>query len=571
MKKAYIFGTLVAIGASLAGCNDFLDDNRYPLTQETDSPLFWSETSNCDLECDYMYNYFEGYGQGNSLGNYYFSTLSDDQAPSGFPNWNNTNIPASSGSWSTPYERVRHIQYIIRGVAGSSLEAADKAHYTGIARLNRAYQFWTLVKRYGDVTWVDELVDVNSNEILYGPRTNRDVVMDNVLEDLDYAIANIKVQSGKQVWSKDLALAIKSDICLYEGTFCKYRTQDVNGYAPNQERAKKFLEACADASKQLVDRYPTLNESYRANYNSGLAAAQANPEMIFFKGYNDNIFMHSTVSYTCSSTTINGITKDAFDNYLFTDGKPLALTTCDKSDVGEVDAEGNYSIQKLLDVRDGRLAQTTDPVVYYTDMTWVRDGSMALTSSTGYGVSKFDNTSMPVANRTSTTRNITCAPLYWASLIYCNYAEAKAELGTLTDADLNLTVNKLYTRAGLPTTTVADLTAMNDPANNMGVSSLLWEIRRCRRCELIMDKDYRYYDLIRWHQLELLDNTKHPNIFLGANMTKAPVTINNVGGYVAPNYSGQNRVYEARQYLYPIPSQQNTLTNDALGQNPGWK
>ena len=63
-----------------------------------------------------------------------------------------------------------------------------------------------------------------------------------------------------------------------------------------------------------------------------------------------------------------------------------------------------------------------------------------------------------------------------------------------------------------------------------------------------MDKDYRYYDLIRWHQLELLDNTKHPNIFLGANMTKAPVTITNVGGYVSPNY-GQNRIFEARQYL----------------------
>ncbi|MBD5174963.1 MAG: RagB/SusD family nutrient uptake outer membrane protein [Bacteroidales bacterium] len=569
MKKTIYISALAVMASAMAGCNSFLDDNRYPLTSETDSPLFWSETSNCDLEADYMYNYFSGYGQGNTLGSYYFSTLSDDQAPASFPNWNNTSVPASSSNWNSPYERIRHAMYIIKGVESSSLSDTDKGHYIGIARMNRAYQFWTLVKMYGDVTWVDDLVEVDS-EVLYGPRTNRDLVMDYVVEDLDYAIANIKTENGKQVWSKDLARAIKSDVCLYEGTFCKYRTLADNGYAADPDRATRYLNLCAEVSKTLLENYPTLSDSYRAIYNSSFDEAKANPEIIFMKGYPVNILMHSTVAYTCSSTTISGITKDAFDNYLFIDGKPLESTSCDKSDVGEVDEDGNYSIQKLLDVRDGRLAQTTDPCVYYTGMTWVRDGSMALTSSTGYGVSKFDNTSMPLSNRTQTTQNITTCPIYWASLICCNYAEAKAELGTITDADLDLTINKLYARAGLPSVTVSSLSAINDKANNMGVSSLLWEIRRNRRCELIMDKDYRYYDLVRWHQLELLDNNLHPNIFLGANMTAAPVSIDNVNGYVSPNYSGLNRVYEARQYLYPIPSQQNTLTDNALGQNPGW-
>lgn len=570
MNKLYLLGALAVMGMSVASCDDFFEKSRYPLTSETNSPLFWAEASNCEQECARMYNYFIGYGNGNSLGDFYFSTLSDDQAPAGFPNWANTNIPANSGNWSTPYQNIRHCMYIIKGVEGSTLPEADKANFIGIARLNRAYQFYKLVRVYGDVTWVDDVVEVDSKDILYGPRTNRDVVMDKVLEDLDFAIANIKVQSDKQQWSKDLALAIKSEICLYEGTFCKYRTLEENGYGPDLDRAKAFLEQCANASKQLIDRYPTLNPSYRANYNSGLADAQKNPEIIFFKGYNENVLMHSMVAYTCSSTPISGITKDAFNNYLFSDGLPLAKTTMDKSDVGEVDAEGNYSIAKLLAVRDYRLTETTDPVVYYTGMTWERDGSMAMTSTTGYGVSKFDNTSMPVSARTSTVKNYTCAPLWWASLIYLNYAEARAELGALNDDDLNLTINKLFERAKLPKRTRAELEAIQDPANNMGVSSLLWEIRRCRRCELIMDKDYRYFDLIRWHQLDLLDNIKHPAIFLGANMTKAPVAINNVDGYVMPNYAGQNRIFEARQYLYPIPSNQNTLTEGILGQNPGW-
>jgi hypothetical protein len=71
-------------------------------------------------------------------------------------------------------------------------------------------------------------------------------------------------------------------------------------------------------------------------------------------------------------------------------------------------------------------------------------------------------------------------------------------MGSLTQDDLNNSINKLQARAGLPAMTT---TPDADPANNMGVSNLIWEIRRCRRCELIMDNWYRYWDLIRWHQI----------------------------------------------------------------------
>ena len=116
-----------------------------------------------------------------------------------------------------------------------------------------------------------------------------------------------------------------------------------------------------------------------------------------------------------------------------------------------------------------------------TGLTYSRAGSSQLSSSSGYLIRKFDNTSIPVNFRTG--NNYTCAPVYWLSVIYCDYAEAKAELGQLTDAILDNTLNKLFARAGLPNQTVASMTAMADPANNMGVSSLIWEVRRCRRCE----------------------------------------------------------------------------------------
>ena len=109
----------------------------------------------------------------------------------------------------------------------------------------------------------------------------------------------------------------------------------------------------------------------------------------------------------------------------------------------------------------------------------------------------------------------------------------------------------------------------------MNVSSLIWEVRRCRRCELMCDNNFRYWDLIRWHQLELLDSEKHPNIMLGANMTASKAyndpelskDLKFTDGYL--NGSLGARTYDKKYYLFPIPQDQLNL-NKQLTQNPGW-
>jgi hypothetical protein len=589
MKKIFIIGALAAVGATFTGCNDFLNDNRYPLTTETDSPTYWGNTSNVQLQVDRYYLDYTGYGNGQSTGVYYFKTLSDDQCGGTFATWKYTSVPATSSNWSDNYTSIRGLQLILEGMktASPALSAADRANYEGIVKLNRARTYYELVRMYGDVTWIDGVPQPGEEQI-YGARTDRKVIMDSVMADLDYAIAGIKTNSGNQVWSKDLARAIKCEAALFEGTFWKYCTQAENGVAPDQARATKYLQLAAQAAQDIMNSSAgyALNTAtqdgtnegwdynygaYQYNYNQALKQAAANKEMIFMKAYNVDVFMHSTIDYTCGSTAISGITKDAFDAYLFKDGKPKALTTLDNTDVGVAEGEKAYSIQNLLDVRDARLAATTDPYVYYKGMGWTRGpkGSIEMTSTTGYGVAKYDNCSFPVAYRSQINKNYSCAPLYWLAVIYLNYAEAKAELGTLTDADLDMTINKLYARAELPSQTVASLTSMNDPANNMNVSSLIWEIRRCRRCELIMDNDFRYWDLIRWHQLELLDTNTHPNIVLGANYTGAPIKPGQFTGDYVNGSQGGSRTFEYKHYLYPIPSGQIALA-PALGQNYGW-
>ncbi|MDE6277356.1 MAG: RagB/SusD family nutrient uptake outer membrane protein [Muribaculaceae bacterium] len=570
MKKI-ILGLAAVAALGMTSCNDFLNDNRYPLDQQVANVEFWSNTVNVQAELDAFYNYFQGYGNGSGLGWFYAKSLSDDQSyTDGFQDWEFTTAPSSSAYWNDPYTYIRRANLLIEGVTAGSITGSEETNFVAQARLMRAYSYYLLVRYYGDVPLIKQALDPADTEALYGPRTNRDEVMDYVLEDLKFAVSGISNGKSKIVFTADMAAAMMSEICLYEGTFCKYRTAEENGKPADNARAQKFLTEAANAAQPLLAKYPIGNDlaSYEALYNSFRTTLNGNSEVIFAKMYDINTLKHSTIDYTSSSTPIRGITKDAFDNFLFVDGLPLAKTAEDKSDLAEVDADGNYSIAKPLAVRDGRLSVITDPYIYYTGKQYQRSNSMPMTSTTGYGVRKYWTANMSYDDAVTANRNYTCAPLYWGALVALNYAEAKAELGTLNDGDLNETLNKLYKRAGLPTQTVASLSAINDPANNMGVSSLIWEVRRCRRCELIMDNWIRYWDLIRWHQLDKLDNGKYPNILLGANITGMAVQISNVGGYIDAAF-GHTRTYNKKYYLFPIPEKQMQL-NVNLTQNPGW-
>lgn len=568
INKLLLAGVVVAGGVALTGCNDFLDENRDPLSQQTVNATFWNNPVNVENQTNYFYEMFTGYGNATGYGEFYFNTMSDDQSGTvggNFRDWVYTSVPVSDTNWNTPYIYIRRANTIIVNVEGSSMSAAERNNYLGIAHLFRAYSYYQLVRAYGDVPLVTKPLDITDEAELFGPRTARNEVMDLVLEDLNFAIENIKLDKSATQFSKDLAQAMKAEICLFEGTYCRYNSKD-------EARAKKFLEETVKACEAIMPNY-SIGNDYRSIYTTLNGALAKNPEIILTKSYVQGVFMHSTVDYTSGSTPIAGITKDAFDNYLFKDGKPLASTTCVKDDAAELLADGTLSIANALAQRDDRLAATTYDRVFYQDFPYQVENTAPMTSTTGYGVRKYNNFAIAFSDATTANKNYTDAPIYWLAEINLAYAEAKAELGTLTDADVANALNPLFRRAGLPEQTKAGLEAINDPANNMNVSGLIWEIRRCRRCELIMDNDIRYWDLIRWNQLELLDTNKHPNVARGANIKNSTVSFTTDGDYMNPSpvlYGGKQRTFNSKYKLYPIPSEQRGL-NNALTQNPGWE
>ena len=104
MKNIIKIAAVALVGLSFTSCDDFLNDNRFPLSSQAVNSAFWSNKVNVENQINYFYQDYSGYGNGSGGGTFYWKWLSDDQVGrKEFENWTFTNVPASSTSWSAPY------------------------------------------------------------------------------------------------------------------------------------------------------------------------------------------------------------------------------------------------------------------------------------------------------------------------------------------------------------------------------------------------------------------------------------------------------------------------------------
>ena len=541
--------------------------NNDPDDSFTKGNFFTSET-NVEMYTNYFYSEWKGYGNNGTYGVFYFPTLNDNQAVTGITTWDFITIPATDGTWDASYEEVRRANILLENIDGVEMDNPTKEYYKSLGRLYRAWQHFCVVRKFGDCYWVDHSLTTEDTDILYGPRQPRNDVMDNILVDLNYAVEHMgtKNASSRTAYNVHVAQAIKAQICLFEGTYAKYHKND-------EARAEKYLKEAKAAAEAIINsgefELTPGAEGYRANYNSLELAG--NKEMIMYKNYVQDILRHATQDYCCGSTPTNGMSKAAFNAYLMKDGS--LPTGEDKGVLGTEGYDaGKPVIYALLEARDPRLAQQIDGYLCYVGNNRARYegvegqiGAAENTVTTGYGILKFDEPETPSGLRQSTTGNVTDCPLFWLAEILLTHAEACAELGETAAATTS--INKLRARAGMP-----DLKLQGDPANNMGVSDLIWEVRRERRVELMFDNNDRYWSLIRWHQLDKLDTEKYPDqtkgAWIDASWPGADQVKRDAEGYIDLNDT-YVRKFEEKHYLAPIPSSQSVL-NPQIGQNPGW-
>ncbi len=542
----------------LTSCSkEFLDrGSKVVFSDET----FWTSENNVKSYCWEFYNLFTGYGTGTN-GDFYFTTFTDDQAARSmdlFP----TTAPASNSHWDYTYIRKANL-LLERVPAMESLTAEAANHYLGVARFFRAFEYANLVRHFGDVPYINRYLDQSEVEAIYAPRTPRAAVVDSIMADLQFAAQNIrstdrnKALGDANMVSQEVVWAYMSRVALYEGTYARYVTGD-------DARAVALLQVAREAAGNVIGKNSfSLTPVYHELYGS--LDLSKNPEVLLYKSYVSGILTHSVIGYTNSSTMMSGLTKDAVNSFLCSDGLPISLSPM---------YAGDETISQTLANRDLRLVQSVEGELAYIG----NPNEKGFTSSTGYIITKFNNEGLG-ASEVLAPNNPTDAPIFWLAEVLLNYAEASAELGVLTQGDLDATVNLLRARAGVAPMLLASIP--NDPLRDSDVSPLLWEIRRERRSELIMD-GFREWDIRRWGKLEYLNPAVKPDIFLGARIVSASAAPDALpdglsissDGYILPYGVGVGRPVEVpKNYLDAIPTGQLTLyqlKGVNFPQNPGW-
>ena len=559
MKRIYTYIKVLACAAALLqlapSCSDFLSRGSKTVFEDGN---FWTSENNVKSYCWEFYNLFTGFGTGTN-GDFYFTTFTDDQAARGmdlFP----TTAPASNSHWDYTYIRKANLLLVRVPQMGDVLSQEAAGHYLGMGRFFRAFEYANLVRHFGDVPYIDKYLDQSDVEGIYAPRTPRAEVVDSIVADLQFAASNLrtiarsKALGDANVVSAEVAWAFLARVALYEGTWAKYVEKDA-------ARGEELLQIAKEAAGKAVGNNNfSLTPVYKDLYSS--LDLSKNPEVMLYKAYNSGVLTHSVIGYTNSSTMMDGLTLDAVNSFLCSDGLPISLSGM---------YAGNDNISQTLANRDLRLVQCVEDELAYIG----NPNEKGFTSSTGYIITKFNNPQLGPSEILA-PNNPTDAPIFWLAEQLLIYAEAAAELGVIAQSDLDATVNLLRARAGVAPLVLGSIP--DDPLRDPDVSPLLWEIRRERRSELIMD-GFREWDIRIWGKLEYLNPSVKPAIFRGAKLSAEEVAIAqgilvDGDGYILPYGEGVTRAVEVpKNYLDAIPTGELTLyqiKGVEFPQNPGW-
>lgn len=474
-------------------CNkDFL--NRYPQTSISPQLFFKSEQ---DLAL-----YINGLLSLPGPGDYHGDQSTDNAATTASTEVKNMMIGSPSsktitGGWD--WGRLRDINYFLDHYNNPGIAAEAKNHYAGLARYYRAQFYLDKVKRYSDVPWYSHALLPDDSAALYLARSPRSLVVDSIIADLKFAASHVreKVPSGTpNVWA---VKAFYSRVALYEGTYRKYHPE-----LKLQNTTDQFLEIARDVARDIMDsqKFHLYNTGDPYHDYAVLFSSQdllPNPEIILARPFDlskpgavdgdQNLYIFGNYEQSPS--------RDLIQAYLMKDGTRFT----------QIQGYKKFGFVQEFQDRDPRIYQTiaypgwlrfpdTQPYIQQLNKNF-----------TGYHQLKGYNN----VTTDGVLRGSVDFPVYRYAEVLLNYAEALAELGQLTQADLDASINLIRNRAGMPPLNMTWANAHPDPAlvakfpDVTGVNQgVLLEIRRERRVEFALE-GYRFDDLMRWHAGKVLE------------------------------------------------------------------
>ena len=602
MKKLSIFA-LIASALMVTSCD--LDEHMQ--AQADKNMIFGSETG-LKMYIDGLYGQLPGqihyadealcdWGVNNSINTYELGAYSEDL----------------STSWS--WGNIRTNNYFIKWNTDARVDEKVRNNYTGIAKFFRAYQYFDKLKQYGAVPIITEPLEPDSED-LYKTQDSREDVVNFILDDLQWAYEHITTSNATPnnvAINKWTALAFKAKVALFEASWRKYHAGTAYT-AGCTTSADQLYAVAAAAAKEIMDKGPyslytgTKNGTGEAGNGRGTyrdlftsETTQGNPEVML--AYEITAPSTGEANWRLNSSSYGShlcMSRIFAQTFLNTDGTFF----------NEKNADGTYKtfVEECAN-RDWRLYQVIRGPKYtwkINDQFTIEPANFKDHTYTGYQLTKFVYDDKNMDDKSSGTYD---DPLLRYAEILLIYAEAKAELGTITDAEWAQTIGALRARAGI-TAGLDKVPSVKDPllVKYYGdLSAAVLEVRRERSIELIME-GHRQVDLKRWACGELWETMPWEGVYVPAldtqldmnddgvmdvyftskkadelskedgkiaaylneNQTMKKLEDDPKGGYVMYYAYGDRRVWNDNMYLYPIPTQVGIM-NPNLTQNPGWK
>ena len=452
--------------------------------------------------------------------------------------------PEQTTSWS--WSGLRRVNYFIDALKSEDCTVDEdiKEHYIALGYWFRAWFYFDKLRSYGDVPWFEHVISSTDEATMYKDRDPRDLIVKNLIRDLDYCYEHLKTEEsvGNSLVSKYAALLLKARICLYEASWKKYHNLEDLYYTSDE----LYGLAASTANMIIQSGKFSLNTTtfnngqnevgaYRAVFHS---EAVIEEEVIMGLCTDPAYGVYSSANRHFNSNYGNGdcMSRAFVHTYLNLDGTPFT-------------SKPNYSTVLFKDEftgRDQRMIQTLKFPEYRSVGASHADlvpDILHQNAVTGYQIIKFtlDNTTY---NDSSDGTNSIPLMRYAEALLI--YAEAKAELGTITHSDWANTIGLLRARAGitaglknLPTTIDTYLQQTFYPTVT---DPVILEIRRERAIELFFE-GFRTSDLDRWAEGHLIEDLPWTGIHIPALDT--PVDVRG---------KGRDELYFSEKPLAQIPA-----------------
>ena len=296
MKKiVYIFSALLLLLVGTASC----DVTRDPEVTPKQKPF--ESLKQAQMNRDAVYALLRGVESPNALdgievqGDLYHLTFLDNNSLYGLYRWQRQSVQDHAivaGYYASYYSVLMQANYFIyranelKENPEVKLTADDKAlldQYIGEMKVIRALGHWRLIQRFSK-PWNGVDDDAEFNGILlqteYAPLENaqakkasRKAVYDQIMKDLDEAIAAIKPKANKEVVpaiyiTQDYAYALKARACLtkhdWEGAYAaakhvmdNYPLKDISNMQPADKTAQLERLWVTEDSPEILVRFKT--------------------------------------------------------------------------------------------------------------------------------------------------------------------------------------------------------------------------------------------------------------------------------------------------------------------------